>query len=275
VSVLVLGAGGLVGGAISALPGCEGLPRTALDIEDDDAVALALDAHRPSAVVNCAAMANVNRCDAEPERAWQLNAEAPGRVAAACARRGMRFVHLSTDYVLTGPDTAGVRLDESARPDPRSTYGRSKRGGELAALAHGALVLRVQWIYGATGRGFFASALARMRAGEPVSLVTDQVGTPTEVGWLAERIRDAARGGPTGVFHLAPAGETSAEGWILAGARALGLREDGVARIRRADLPGAFRPARSCLDSRRFQAAWPAARPRWDALLRAALDPRG
>lgn len=272
-SVLVLGAGGLVGGALSALPGCVGLGRAALDIRDDAAVARALAAHGPAAVVNCAAVANVNRCDAEPDLAWQVNAEAPGRLAAACAARGMRFVHLSTDYVLTGPDRAGVRLDERTPADPRSTYARSKRGGELAALAHGALVLRVQWVYGVQGRGFFATALSRMRAGQPLSLVTDQVGTPTEVGWLAARILDAARGGPTGIFHLAPDGETSAEDWILTGARALGLPETGVERIRRADLPGAFRPARSCLDSRRFQAAWPAPWPTWSEALAAALAP--
>lgn len=272
-SVLILGAGGLVGSALAELPGCVGLDRAGADICDDAAVARALGTHAPRAVVNCAAMANVDRCDREPGPAWQANAEAPGRLAATCAERGIRFVHLSTDYVLTGPDLPALRLGERVLPDPRSTYARSKRAGELGALAHGALVIRVQWVYGASGRGFFSTALSRLRDGQPVRLVSDQVGTPTEVGWLAARLRDAAAGGPTGLFHLAPDGETSACDWILSAARATGIPTASASLMRRADLPGAFRPARSCLDSSRFQRAWPAPWPQWDEAMRAALVP--
>jgi len=271
VSVLVLGAGGTVGSALAARAGCAGSTRSALDITDPGAVEHVLDRVSPHAVVNCAAMANVDRCDLEPEAAWAVNAEAPGRLAATCAARGIRFVHLSTDYVLTGPDTPGLRLGEDRLPDPRSGYARSKRAGELAALAHGAVVLRVQWIYGLGGASFFARAIDMLREGQTVRLVTDQVGTPTEVGWLAARVHEVALGGPTGLFHLAPAGEASALEWIRAGAEALDIPTGGVVPIRRADLPGAFRPARSCLDSRRFQAAWPSAWPHWSTCLRDAL----
>lgn len=270
-SVLVLGSRGTVGGTLAALSGCVGRDRAAVDICDDHAVARVLDTVRPSAVVNCAAMANVDRCDREPEAAWRVNAEAPGRLARACAERGMRFVHLSTDYVLTGGSAPGTRLREDLRPDPRSMYARTKRAGELGALAGGALVLRVQWVYGVQGHSFFSTALARLRAGEAVRLVTDQVGTPTEVSWLAARIRDATLGGPVGLFHLAPHGEASAHDWIVTAAEALGIPTRGVQRIGRADLPGAYRPARSCLASDRFRAAWPAPWPRWDEALRAAL----
>ena len=248
--------------------------RSALDVCDASAVGRVLDAEAPTAVVNCAAMANVDRCDREPDAAWAVNAEAPGRLAKACRTRGIRFVHLSTDYVLTGESAPGLRLDEAREPDPRSGYARSKRAGEMGALAHGALVLRVQWIYGVGGTSFFARALEALARGETVRLVTDQVGTPTEVGWLAERIEEAARGGPTGLFHVAPDGEASALEWILAGADALGVQTDTVERIVRADLPGAFRPARSCLDSARFQAAWPSRWPVWSECLRAALTRR-
>ena len=273
-SVLVLGAGGTVGSALSVREGCIGAPRSEVDITDLGAFEQVLDRVVPHAVVNCAAMANVDRCDREPGVAWAVNAEAPGRLAAACAGRGIRFVHLSTDYVLTGPDRPGVRLGEDQLPDPRSGYARSKRAGELAALAQGAVVLRVQWVYGLGGTSFFARALDMLREGQTVRLVTDQVGTPTEVGWLAGRVHEAALGGPTGLFHLAPEGEASALEWICAGAEALDIPTGGVVPVRRADLPGAFRPARSCLDSRRFQAAWPSAWPDWSACLRDALRRR-
>jgi dTDP-4-dehydrorhamnose reductase len=272
VTLLVTGAGGLVGSAVSALPGTRGLPRADLDICDDDAVERILDALRPAAVLNAAAQANVDRADREPQRTWQVNAEAPGRLAAACAARGIRFVHLSTDYVLTGPEAPGALLHEDDRPDPRSTYGRSKRAGELAALPHGAVVVRVQWLYGLDGPGFFARAMRALRAGEPLRLVTDQVGRPTPVDWLARRLLACAAGGPTGLFHLAPLGEASAWDWITMGAAALGVSTTSAAPVTRAALGGAFRPARSCLDPSRFQATWPGPLPAWDAALRDIID---
>ena len=274
-SILVLGAGGMVGSALASLPGCHGLGRDGVDITDDGAFLRALDAHRPASVVNCAALANVDRCDREAELAWQVNAEAPGRLAAACAGRGIRFVHVSTDYVLTGPDEPTARLVESCPPDPRSTYARSKRAGEIGVLAHDALVVRVQWVYGVRGRGFFSKAMALLRDEQPVRLVVDQVGTPTEVTWLASRLRDAAAGGPTGLFHLAPDGEASAWEWIITAAAAQGIPTASATGMSRADLPGAFRPARSCLDNARFREAWPAAWPRWDEALRASLSSAG
>ncbi|MEC8422901.1 MAG: SDR family oxidoreductase, partial [Myxococcota bacterium] len=235
-SVLVLGAAGTVGSALAARSGCVGLVRSALDIRDDEAVEEVLDRISPHSVINCAAMAAVDRCDREPEGAWQVNAEAPGRVAAACSVRGIRFLHLSTDYALTGPERPGVRLDEDHPADPRSTYARSKRAGEIACLAHGATVVRVQWVYGVEGTSFFARALRTLAAGGRVRLVTDQVGVPTEVSWLAERLMDAARSGPTGLFHLAPDGEASAFTWITTAARALGISTQHAERIRRSGL---------------------------------------
>ena len=171
-TVLILGSGGLVGGACAQLPGAVGYPRQALDICNVASVASTLDRHKPSAVLNCAALAKVDQCDTEPERAWSVNAEGPARLAELCQQRGVRLVHLSTDYVLTGAPDAGVLLREDDPVAPKSTYARSKRGGELAVIGLGGVVVRVQWVYSLMGKSFFSRALRALDAGQQIKLVT-------------------------------------------------------------------------------------------------------
>ena len=270
-TVLVTGATGLVGGALCAAGAEDGLSHEELDITDVDAVGRILDLHEPRGVINAAAMANVDRNSREPGEAHAVNAVAPGTLARLCAARGIRMVHLSTDYVLTGPDTPGLRLTEDALPDPRSAYARFKLEGERAALAAGATVVRLQWVYDPVRRGFFARALAALKRGETLRLVVDQVGSPTPAAWLAPHLLRCVHGGPAGLFHLACAGETSAFGWIAAGAEASGvvLRAEAVHRVH---LGGAFRPARSCLDSTRFARAWGVDLVGWRAALHEVVE---
>ncbi len=137
--LLITGAGGLLGTELARLAGeapwsgrveVVALSRGALDVTDPDAVAAALAAHRPHAVVNCAAYTRVDDAEREVEAAMRLNGEAPGRLAAACAARGVALVHLSTDYVFDGrKGTPYVETDPVA---PLSAYGRSKLAGERA-----------------------------------------------------------------------------------------------------------------------------------------------
>lgn len=272
--LVVTGAKGLLGAALARrAPGAIALDHAALDITDPAAVAVALDRHRPDAVINAAARADVDGADRDPDTAFAVNDRAVGALAQACADRGVRLVHPSTDYVLTGPPTG--RLTEQRAPDPQSTYARSKLGGERRALAHGAVVVRIQWVYHPGGRGFFTAALRRLAAAQPVRLVTDQVGVPSPADWVADGLLRAATGTPVGLFHLAPDGETTARDWILTAARHLGLSTHSASPARRADFAGAARPARSCLDNAHFRATFGLEPARWDRLLTAALDQAG
>ena len=239
-----------------------------LDVTDEAAVVATIDRMGPSVVINAAAQAGVDRAEQEPQWTMAVNGAAPGILARVCRDRGIRFVHLSTDYVLDAPEAD--RLTEDLAPNPRSTYAQSKLVGERAALDAGAVVVRLQWVYQPRQPGFFTRAIEAMAAGRSIDLVIDQVGSPTPTDVIAPALLKAARGQESGLFHLACGGEVSAHGWIARGAAAAGVPL--LAReITRADFPGAHRPARSCLDSSRFERAFHVRIPHWEAALDAAM----
>lgn len=272
--LLVTGAGGLLGQALAAQPGALGLDRAALDITDPAAVRAALRALRPRALINAAAQAGVDRAELEPAATFAVNDVAVGILAACCAELGVRFVHISTDYVLRGAAAPGLLLDEGAPLGPVGVYARSKAQGEAAALAHGAVVARVQWVYAAQGRGFFAAALRRMVAGEPLRLVPDQLGCPTPAPLLARWLCALAEGGPVGLYHLATTGETSPADWLSAAARLLG-QDLRWTPLPRAELGPVPRPARSCLDGARARRDFGLEAVDWHAALEAELRRAG
>jgi dTDP-4-dehydrorhamnose reductase len=185
-----------------------------LDITDDAAVRAAFDQVRPLVVYNCAAFHNVEVCEREEDRAFEVNARAVKRLAAACADHGARFVHLSTNYVFDG--TADRPYGEGDLPSPRSIYAISKLAGEHAALAYApdALVVRTAGLYGlhgsaSKGGNFVTRMIARAREQGSLHVVADQRLTPTFTSDLAAGILAAVEAGVTGTLHVTNSGATS------------------------------------------------------------------
>lgn len=270
-TVLITGAGGLVGRNLCALDNTVGLPRAALDICDADAVTRVLDQVTPAVIINAAAYANVDGCEQDPARAWRVNAGGVDLLAREARARGIRLLHISTDYVLGGP---GPRLAVDAPFAPLGVYARSKIGGEQAAHAHGATVVRVQWVYDPLATGFVARAIQRMKDGEQVSLVTDQVGSPTPAVLLARwmmSLTQLAELPPT--LHLATRGTATPQQWLCALAESLGIRPLWRP-ITRVNLPGPPRPAHSCLDVSATEVLLGKELPDWRHALRSAHAPQ-
>lgn len=268
-SILVTGAGGLIGQAL-VRAGATGLTHQQLDITDPDAVASVLDTG-PRCVINAAAQAGVDQAEHQPEWTQAVNHHAVAALARACQQRGIRLVHLGTDYSLNSE----ADLVPEMTPSPVGVYATSKSRGEQAAASLGAVVVRVQWVYHPAHQGFFTRTLAALAQGQTVSLVTDQVGTPTPADLVARGLLAAAAGTQTGLFHLACTGETTPWGWIQAAAHMLDL-PFSARPITRADLGGAYRPARSVLNSDRFLAAFGEkglVLPGWEAALEDVLRP--
>jgi dTDP-4-dehydrorhamnose reductase len=233
-----------------------------VDVSDPAAVEkLFAELPAPAEVVaNAAAFTHVDRCEREPEVARRANAEAPGLLAEACARRGARLVHVSTDYVFSGESTEPYR--EEDLPDPRSMYGRTKLEGErrVLAAAPSNLVVRTSWLFG-RGRNFLAAILAQAQAsrrGEargPLRVVDDQRGRPTWAVDLAAGIRRLVDRRATGLYHVAGGGIAS--WWDVARfcLDEAGFADLEVLRVRTRDLHlAAPRPAWSVLDCSKAEA---------------------
>jgi dTDP-4-dehydrorhamnose reductase len=195
--------------------------RSELDITDDAAVAAAFDALRPTIVFNCAAFHNVEVCEREEDRSFEVNARAVKRIAVRCADAGAQLIHLSTNYVFDG--TASEPYDEGALPNPRSIYAISKLAGEYAALAYapGALVVRTAGLYGlhgsaSKGGNFVTRMVARAREQGSLSVVADQRLTPTFTADLASGVLAALDAGVSGTLHVTNSGATSWHGFTEA-----------------------------------------------------------
>lgn len=192
------------------------LSRADCDLTNPEAVRAAILAADCDLVLNTAAFTHVDPAEARPDEAFAVNATAPGAMAAACAERGLPFVHLSTDAVFDGvTDRPYVETDDAK---PLNVYGRSKLAGEEAVLAHPkAVVLRISWVFSRYGRNYVSFMLRLAREREVLKIVADQYGTPTDGEALADfliatapRWAAASAGDPAfGLFHFANAGETS------------------------------------------------------------------
>lgn len=256
-----------------------GSPAVALDLSDIDSIAPLLARIQPDVVVNATAYTAVDRAETERDTAFRINAEAPARLAIACAAGKATLIHLSTDYVFDGSGTRPYREDDPTCP--LGVYGASKLEGEQAIARSGAhhLILRTAWVYALHGQNFLRTMLRVGADRDELRVVADQIGSPTPAWLIADVIAAIlARGVSTsGVRHLVACGQTSWHGFaeaifIEAHAQQLLERVPRVLPITTAGYPTpAQRPAWSVLDPRRLQADYTLVLPDWRDALRQTL----
>ncbi len=213
--LLVTGAAGMLGHRVVADARALGHDVTGidlpdLDLTDEDATIRRVAELAPDTVVNCAAYTNVDAAEEHEDVALAVNGDAAGNLARATAQIDARIVHVSTDYVFDGSKrTPWVESDPTG---PLGAYGRTKLAGELQ-LAHANpehAIVRTAWLFGAGGPNFCDTMLRLAGERDEVSVVTDQVGSPTWTGHLSPALIELAeRRGDVGIFHGAGAGGCS------------------------------------------------------------------
>jgi dTDP-4-dehydrorhamnose reductase len=165
----------------------------AWDVTDGERTMRQILEVRPDVVIHCAAMTNVDACEADRAAAFRLNEEGARNVAVACKVAGARLIALSTDYVFSGdPPREPWAWSETDIPRPRTVYGASKAAGEqlIGMILPDAVILRVAWLYGAGGPSFLHTMVAQGRTeGPALKVVDDQRGNPTSCRVVADVIR--------------------------------------------------------------------------------------
>ena len=182
------------------------------DITDENLIDAVFARHAPDAVIHCAAMTAVDKCETDRDLAFRLNARGTANVAAACARQGFRLIAISTDYVFEGD--ADRPYTEFDRPTGgRTVYGQSKFAGEEAvrSLCPNHVIARISWLYGAGGPSFVHAMMGLADGTRPVlKVVADQQGNPTSTTAVVQALRGILkRPNLCGTFHLTCEGEAT------------------------------------------------------------------
>jgi dTDP-4-dehydrorhamnose reductase len=159
-----------------------------LDIANAEAVEKYAANHPFNYCINCAAYTAVDKAEEDKAAAFAGNVTGPANLARACRENGAQLVHISTDYVFDG--TQSSPYSEADSPNPLGVYGRTKLQGEQAVIEidPSVIVIRTSWLYSTYGRNFFNTITNAARTKEELSIVADQVGTPTYAADLAEAV---------------------------------------------------------------------------------------
>jgi len=216
--VAVLGASGQLGSDLSQEIDAAGFERVTwshaeLDICDHAGVAKRLRSSRPSVIINLAAFHQLDRCEADPGRAFDVNCHAVHNLAEVAEELQVQLVHISTDYVFGGDQTAPY--NERSAPNPLQVYGVSKLAGEyfVRQRCRRHMLVRTSGLYGTRGSsgkgGNFVETMLRLGQSGRVSVVTDQVLSPTNTQDLSAMIVRLVRAGATGLFHVTSSGSCS------------------------------------------------------------------
>lgn len=246
----------------------------AADLAQPEALRATVREVAPDVIVNAAAYTAVDKAETDVEAARLVNATAPQVLAQEAQRLGAWLVHYSTDYVFDG--TGDTPWREGDATGPLSVYGQTKLEGEqhIAQACERHLILRTSWVFAAHGQNFLKTMLRLGTERETLTIVSDQVGTPTGAELLADvsahaiaRVRQEP--GLAGLYHVSASGYTNwceYAGWVLQEAKAANpdLRTATLAPIPTSGYPTpARRPLNSRLDTSRFQKAFGLRLPPW------------
>ena len=237
--------------------------------------------YSPDVVVNAAAYTTVDKAETDSQTAFLVNELAPEALSSVCAAIGAYLVHFSTDYVFNGSgQSPWLETDATA---PLNVYGHSKLAGEKGIAKQGAkhVIFRTSWVYGTEGGNFAKTMLRLAQERDRMTVINDQYGAPTGAALLADVTALALQASqpPTGIYHLAAAGETTwyayAE-YVLAKAKqikpSLNYAVRDFVAVPTSDFPTpAARPLNSRLNCSRLEQALQLKLPPWQAGVDAML----
>ena len=247
--ILVVGCKGMLGQELMGVFGssARGVDVEEIDITDLSSVQRVLVTLKPTVVVNAAAYTDVDGCQTHAELAMQVNGEGVAHLAMVSKEIGAKLVQVSTDYIFDGKKGSPYLEDDLCAP--LSVYGESKLAGEMNTWFNpDHLIVRTQWLYGHAGKNFVETMLRLAGERDELTVVDDQVGSPTWTRDLALAIKALIEKGCSGTYHAANSGVISWNGFAKEIFRLAGL-DVTVAPMTTAELDRpAPRPLYSTLD---------------------------
>jgi dTDP-4-dehydrorhamnose reductase len=245
-----------------------------MDIVNKDLVDKGISELKPNYLINCAAYTAVDKAETEREIAFAINSDAVRNIATACSSNGVKFIHISTDYVFDGE--AAEPYKEDSLVNPSNIYGKSKLKGEQEAMKGNAdvIIVRTAWVYSIYGNNFVKTMLRLMRSKPEISVVADQYGSPTYAHDLADVIMNIVSSGKwvPGIYHYTNDGIIS---WFdfASEIKKLSKLSSVINPITTKEYPTpAKRPQYSVLDKTKIQQTFGVKLKDWKESLQQCLD---
>lgn len=277
--ILVTGANGQLGQSILEQSKnykeieCFFVTRNELDITNEELINHYFEDKSFDFVVNCAAYTAVDKAEDDQENAYLVNAKATEFLAKITNQKGIPFIHVSTDYVFDGTE-AQPRL-ETDQTNPIGVYGQTKLDGENLALENNSktIILRTAWVYSRFGNNFVKTMLRLFNDKDSISVVADQIGSPTNAIDLADAILTIISNDDLtyGIFNYSNEGECS---WFVFAQK---IKEFSNSTIEINPVPTsayptkAKRPAYSLLDKSKIKEVYQFNIPTWEDSLKEEL----
>lgn len=242
-----------------------------LDITSREAVTEFVKENGINIIVNCAAYTNVDKAESDEATAKRINGDAVGYMAEALNDAGGTLIHFSTDYVFGGT-MYNTPCSEDMEANPTGAYGRTKLAGEKAAERCHHLIFRTSWLYSEYGKNFLLTMLRLTAEKEQLSVVFDQVGTPTYAGDLARAVFRIIESGEylkhEGIYNYANEGVCSWYDFTKEIARQAGQTTCKIMPCHSNEYPSPVkRPAYSVLDKTKFKETFQQEIPYWTEAL--------
>lgn len=173
---------------------------TELDITNVEAVGNYVESFRPDVIFHCAAYTNVDGAEENQEACRKVNVDGTKNLVEAARRSNAKIIYISTDYVFDGENPEPYKTDSQA--DPQSVYGQTKYEGELAVQEYPKhFIVRTAWVFGINGHNFVKTMLKVVKGHTEVSVVDDQIGSPTYTVDLAKFLVDLSVSDKYGTYH--------------------------------------------------------------------------
>ena len=186
-----------------------GAARKDFDLTDATAMRSFIERHKPDAIIHCAAYTAVDKAEDEPELAMAINSDAVKAIAEISRELDIKLIHISTDYVFPGDGVEPYEIDD--RKAPTNAYGRSKLAGEEAVLStlEKYFIVRISWVFGINGKNFVRTMLRLSETRDRLTVVDDQIGSPTYTADLARLLVEMVQTDRYGIYHATNEGYCS------------------------------------------------------------------
>jgi dTDP-4-dehydrorhamnose reductase len=179
-----------------------------LDIRQETLVKKYMDNEKPDVIIHCAAYTAVDQAEDNRDLCFDVNVNGTKYLVEAADKHNAKFVYISTDYVYSGDNLKPYEVSD--KPNPKSVYGESKYLGEIETLKYDKhFIVRISWVFGKNGSNFVKTMLRLGKEKESLSVVSDQIGSPTYTKDLSKLILEMIKTEKYGIYHATNEGQCS------------------------------------------------------------------